>query len=322
VSEVVVSIIVPVYNRAGLVANAIDSALRAGAHFEVEVIVVDDRSTDGTWATLKAYEDPRVHRVQLDQNRGQSAARNAGLELARGRFVKFLDSDDVLFDGHLDEEVRALEAGADIAVSGWFSETDDGTTVAYEAPVFMSIVDDILAGRAVPTSAALYRRRSEWRWDPSLRKLDDWDYFCHAALGADRIVTVPGPAYVVRTHGGARATDVSMLINAREHHQILKKMEDRLGKEGRLTPARRRRLAQYYYKELRVLCLHDASAFEAALRHIVTLDPGFQPRDEERQRWMRVLARILGVRATLRLHSAIKRTVGAFLHARERSRAS
>ena len=60
----------------------------------------------------------------------------------------------------------------------------------YEAPVFHEIADDVLAGQAVPTSAALYARRSDWRWDPALRKLDDWDYFCQAALGAKRIVTV------------------------------------------------------------------------------------------------------------------------------------
>ncbi|HET8775928.1 MAG TPA: glycosyltransferase family 2 protein [Thermoanaerobaculia bacterium] len=310
-SEIAVSVIVPAYDRAGMIAESIDSALRAAPDLSVEVVVVDDASTDGTAAAVLAYGDPRVQLVRLDRNGGQSAARNHGLDAARGKYVKFLDSDDVLLPGHLAAEVRALDEGADIAVSGWCDRFADGRTVCWEPPVFASIADDVLAGRAVPTSSALYRRRKEWRWDPGLRKLDDWDYFCQAALGAQRIATVPGYAYEMRHHAGARATDATMLLNAREHHHILRKIEERLAREERLTPARRRRLAQYYYKELRVLCFHDPAAFEVALRHIQALDPSFAPRDEERQRFMRVLARLVGVRTALRLHTSIKRLAWA-----------
>ena len=307
----VVSVVVPVFNRARMVGTAIDSALRAADGLPVEVIVVDDASTDDTWASLQAIGDSRVRALRLERNGGQSAARNHGLDIARGRYVKFLDSDDVLLPDHLAAEVAALEGGADIVMSGWCEEEADGSRTYFEPPpAFESVVDDVLAGRAVPTSAALYRRRAGWRWDPALRKLDDWDYFCQAALGATRVVSVPGPAYVMRHHGGVRATAVSMLANAREHHRILQKIEERLAAEGRLTDARKRRLAQYYYKELRVLCLHDPEAFERALRHIQALDPAFRPRDEERQPWMRALARVLGVRRTLRMHSALKRALG------------
>jgi hypothetical protein len=97
-----------------------------------------------------------------------------------------------------------------------------------------------------------------------------------------------------------------MLANAREHHRILQKIEERLAKDALLTPARRRRLAQYFYKEMRVLSLHDRDAFDAAAVHIRDLDPHFQPRDEEQQQSMRVLARLLGFRNAILLHSAIK----------------
>lgn len=304
-----VDIIIPVYNRAALVAEAIESALRASSDIPVEVIVVDDASTDGTWDFLRGLDDPRVRTFRMERNGGQSAARNRGLEVARGTYIKFLDSDDVLVPGHLSDEVQALQTtGAEIAVSGWFSEVDGSVTTFY-APVFHEIVDDVLAGLAVPTSSALYARRPDWRWDPALRKLDDWDYFCQAALGANRIATVEGPAYTMREHAGARMTNTTMLANSREHHQILQKIEDRLAADGRLTTARRRRLAQYFYKEMRVLSLHDREAFEAAASHIRSLDPDFQPRDEEQQKWMRALARVLGFRKAILLHGAIKRLV-------------
>lgn len=311
-SEIAVSVIVPVYNRAGMIAESIDSALGAAPGLPVEVVVVDDASTDDTAVVVLAYDDPRVQLVRLGQNGGQSAARNHGLDAAQGKYVKFLDSDDVLLPGHLAAEVQALDEGADIAVSGWRDRFADGRTALWDPPVFDSIIDDVLAGRAVPTSSALYRRRSEWRWDPSLRKLDDWDYFCQAALGAHRIATIPGYAYEMRHHSGVRATNATMLLNAREHHQILRKIEERLEREKRLTRARRQRLAQYYYKELRVLCLDDSAAFELAIGHIEALDPSFAPRDEERQRFMRVLARLVGARTALRLHTSFKRLASAF----------
>jgi glycosyltransferase involved in cell wall biosynthesis len=304
-----VDIIIPVYNRAVLVREAIESALGDAREVSLEIIVVDDASTDGTWDSLRAYDDPRIRCFRMESNGGQSAARNHGLDVARGTYVKFLDSDDILVPGHLAVEVRVLQSTeAEIAVSGWYSESNGKTTMS-DAPVFHAVVDDILAGLAAPTSSALYLRRSDWRWDPALRKLDDWDYFCQAALGANGITTVDGPAYVIREHSGARMTNTTMLANAREHHRILQKIEDRLSTDGLLTEPRRQRLAQYYYKELRVFCLHDRHSFEAAAKHIRSLDPTFQPRDEEQQRLMRFMARIFGFRNAIVFHSAIKRLV-------------
>jgi glycosyltransferase involved in cell wall biosynthesis len=307
--SLIVSVIVPVYNRAGMIGATLDSALEAASGLPIEVVVVDDASTDDTASAVIARRDDRIRLVRLAENGGQSAARNHGIDAARGTYVKFLDSDDLLLPGQLAAEVRVMDEGADIVASGWCDGYPDGRRVCYDAPVFDSIVDDVLAGRAVPTSSALYRRQGATRWDTKLRKLDDWDYFCQAALGAQRITTIPGYAYVMQHHGGTRATDTTMLLNAREHHHILHKIEDRLEREGRLTPARRRRLAQYYYKELRVLCLHDPPSFELALEHIKTLDDRFVPREEEQQGFMRVLAHLLGVRTAVRLHTAIKRVV-------------
>jgi len=298
-----VSIIIPVYNRAALLREAIDSMLSAENDIAFEIVIVDDASTDDTWDFIQALRHPRVRAFRMERNRGQSAARNRGLDEAIGTHVKFLDSDDLLDMAHLKLEIDAVEReGADIAVSGWRSEGDR----TYDAPHFAAIVDDVLAGVAVPTSAALYVRRPDWRWDDGMRVLDDWDFFCQAALGASKIVTVPGVAYVMRAHPGPRATHYSMLANARGHHRILYKIEQRLEREGLLTEPRRKRLAQYFYKELRVLTLNDPPAAEEALRHIYSLDPEFRPGGEERSRAIRLAARVLGVRATLRLYRIAK----------------
>jgi glycosyltransferase involved in cell wall biosynthesis len=306
-ADPVVSVVVPVFNRSQMVGIAIDSSLRSAV--PVEVVAVDDASTDDTWEVLRAYADPRVKPVRMERNGGQSAARNRGLDAARGRYVKFLDSDDELVAEHLEAEVRALQSGAEIAVSDWIEEDENGNRRYYEAPRFGDIVDDVLAGKAVTVTSGLYLRRPDWRWDATLRKIDDWDFFAQAALGASRIETVPGAGFIVHHHGGARATAAGIIPNAREHFRILRKMEDRLAADGRLTPARKRRLAQYCYKELRVLCLHDPEMFAREAAHIRALDPEFQPRDEESQAFMRALARAVGFERAIRWHSAIKRAV-------------
>ena len=101
------SVVIPTWNRAHIVCEAIESALnqRAG---EVEVIVVDDCSTDATLALVKKTFGSRVQLLQMAARCGQGTARNAGTLLAAGEFVGFLDSDDVWLPGKLDAELRVF----------------------------------------------------------------------------------------------------------------------------------------------------------------------------------------------------------------------
>jgi len=316
-----ISVIIPTFNRRHLLEQAIGSALGLSPEASIEVLVVDDCSTDDSWAWLRANKTAATRAFRTDRNFGQCGARNLAMQKAVGDYLLFLDSDDVLEPAAILEGLRVAKgSGADITVFGWGTVTVDEGGLAdvssrhtSPAPLFSAaIIDDVLAGRAVPTSAALYRRQhvQSNRWDETLRKLDDWDWFCQAALLGGRIVTVDDVAYWMRSHAGARVTTTaSMLLNAREHHAILAKIEAWLRANGELTEARSMRLAQYYYKELRVLSLHDVPAFEAAVVHILELDPRFAPRDEERQWWMRVGARLLGVRRAIEWHSALKRRI-------------
>lgn len=88
-----VSVIIPVHNRAGLIERAVRSVLIQSME-DLEVIVVDDASADGTADVVRGIADRRTHVIELHQNRGPGGARNEGLEHARGRYVAFLDSDD------------------------------------------------------------------------------------------------------------------------------------------------------------------------------------------------------------------------------------
>ena len=101
------SVVIPTWNRAHVVCEAIESALNQRAD-KVEVIVVDDCSTDATVDLIKKTFDSRVQVLQQLTRRGQGAARNAGALLACGEFVGFLDSDDIWLPGKLDAELRVF----------------------------------------------------------------------------------------------------------------------------------------------------------------------------------------------------------------------
>jgi len=107
------SVIIPVYNRADLLATAIAS-IRAQIFQDLEIVVVDDGSTDNVEDTLRAIGEHRVNYVR-QPNRGASAARNRGLDTARGRFAAFLDSDDQFLPCHLEQAWRALVGTRDTA---------------------------------------------------------------------------------------------------------------------------------------------------------------------------------------------------------------
>jgi glycosyltransferase involved in cell wall biosynthesis len=316
-SQPSVSVIIPTYNRAALIGDAINSCLaQCSPSFTVELLIVDDGSTDATGAALREFEG-KIRVIVLATNQGRNRARNVGLSKATGRYVKFLDSDDVLFPGCLRIEVAAAdEADADIVVAGWQTMEMDvtGRTNAIarlDPPNMEPVIDSLLAGKAVPTGAALYSRPlvRDLKWDEDLRKLDDWDWFVRAALHARKIVRTRTTSYSWRLHPTQGIRSETMLRNAQEHHAILKKLEEALAERGELTPERQKRLAQYFYKEMRVLSLYDKPGFEWGVRHIYQLDTNFVPWDEERQWWMRIACRFLGVRRALSMHSAAKKCI-------------
>ena len=126
------SVVIPTWNRARLVCDAVNSALaqRAG---EVEVIVVDDASSDATVETLEASFGSRIKLLRLEHRRGPGGARNAGARLAGGEFVGFLDSDDLWLPGKLEAELEmfAQFPQAEVVVSdsqNFFEGEADGSS--------------------------------------------------------------------------------------------------------------------------------------------------------------------------------------------------
>jgi glycosyltransferase involved in cell wall biosynthesis len=127
-----VSVIIPTYNRANYICEAIDSIL-AQTYADYEIIVVDDGSTDGTRQALQRWIDDGTICYYYQENRGESAARNHGIRKARGQYIAFLDSDDLFLPTKFEKQVAYLEQNLDKAfVQSWYAKFDDqGNDLGY-----------------------------------------------------------------------------------------------------------------------------------------------------------------------------------------------
>src|SRR5688572_6482931 len=105
-----VSVIIPTHSRPHLLRRAVESARAAGT--DLEVIVVDDASTDQTAEVCR--ELPGIKYVRVDRNQGVAGARNLGLMHAQGEYIAFLDDDDLRLPGSLDHQVQHLDAHPEV----------------------------------------------------------------------------------------------------------------------------------------------------------------------------------------------------------------
>ena len=170
-----ISIVMPCYNAAAHLPASIGSVL-AQTCGDWELIAVDDGSTDATLDWLRSQTDPRI-RVHAQSNRGVSAARNAGLARARGRYVAFLDADDTWAADYLDRMLAALQGspGAVLAYCGWQNlGLPDGRGAPFVPPDYENAdkAETLFAGCRWPIHAALVKREAVLK-EPSMKYLNE-----------------------------------------------------------------------------------------------------------------------------------------------------
>jgi glycosyltransferase involved in cell wall biosynthesis len=245
-----VSIIVPSFNTAAYVAEAIESVLSQD-YPNKELIVVDDGSTDGTVDVIRGYGD-QVRLLQTDRG-GPAAARNAGIAVARGEYIAFNDSDDVWLPGRLSVQVADLEAHPDVGVNyvdiiWWFRDEDGefripdlphpplaeaGKPLARFDPKHSGWIYHHLLFDSVMSTITVLLRRSLideiGSFDESLKRGEDYDMW----LRASRVTQVhklvyPGALY--RRHGSGS------MVTFSDRNYELEVLERAIGQWGYTGP--------------------------------------------------------------------------------------
>ena len=220
-----VSVIVPVYNGEAFLPECI-ATLRAQTLGEIELIFVDDASTDGSLPLLRAAqaEDARVRVIAFAENCGVSAARNAGLDAATGEYVGFCDADDWVEPGMFERLLAAAEeADADAAFCRVIKERETGaqnvplgfdTGARFDGAAIRDTLIPAMLARETDsdelplsgyTPRNLFARRAvgDIRFRPDIRYAEDLLFICEVMLRCRAAVAVDEAYYHYRFHGGS-----------------------------------------------------------------------------------------------------------------------
>ncbi|WP_425228653.1 glycosyltransferase family 2 protein [Sphingomonas sp.] len=271
------SIIIPTFNRLWSLPDAIASCPRRD---DIEIIVVDDGSTDGSWDWLQ--EQPGVRAIR-QPNWGKPAAVNAGLAAARGDYVRFLDSDDLLVDAAVLDQLRlAQDRRADICVAGYWA--------VYEATggrVLHDWVDcgDFLAqqlGECDSSHYAAYWFRRDFlaglAHRPDFAFRDDRMFVIECALRAPTVAAYPEPTLLHRHHGRERIQfqpgSVAVVTNWQEL-QMYRKIYGLLNDRGLATRRRVVALAKNLWPLALRIAAYNRREARDTLQWMRSLDPAF-----------------------------------------------
>lgn len=274
-----VSFVIAAYNAEATLDRAIASAI-AQRDISVEVVVVDDTSRDRTLEVARSYPQDIVRVVALPENRGPGGARNAGLELARGRWVAVLDSDDAVYPGRLSTMIaRAEKAGAEIAIDNLQVVREDGVAedtmfpAAYLESLGEISLADYIAGNIVFESRfnlgylkPIFQRRflneNGLRYDEGLIIGEDYILLASALAKGGRCVVEPTTGYVYHIRSGS----ISRVLEL-HHVEAMRKADAIFAETHAMDPEAAAAFAR------RSRSLRRAASFLSLVQHIKARSP-------------------------------------------------
>lgn len=199
-----VSVVIPAHNAGRWLAETIGSVL-AQSFDDLELIVVDDASSDDTAAVARAAADSRLRLIQNPGNLGVSATRNNGLAAARGEFVAFLDADDLCLPHRLERQVRFLKENPEVGLVGSWLKTFGAREEIWTAdPRHDQIKSEFLFRSGMLQSTVMCRRelmeRLDLRYDPTITLSEDYELWTRCA-DLMRLANMPEVLVRYRLHG-------------------------------------------------------------------------------------------------------------------------
>ncbi len=313
-----VSVIIPCYNARNWVAEAIHSCFNQTYPF-IEVIVVDDGSTDGSLAVLEGFGS-RIT-LKAGPNQGGNVARNAGFKLSSGDYIQFLDADDYLLPDKIAKQVHFLqETNADVVYGDWRFQVHQPNGHIYLEKIAISgapadILESLLDGWWwVAPGALLYKRsvvNKVGGWDERLRAAQDRDFFTSVAMSGAVVRYLPGCDFIYRRHGQGTVSTSNIQRWLENHWRSLQKTESVLFETGRLSSKYKEAIAGGCFHLLRTSPSMNTELHFEILQKIQSLAPDFRA---ERETILFKLAQsCLGFDRTFRLFFSIRERVKSIL---------
>lgn len=200
--------IIPCFNAEKYLSECLDSVI-SQTHLDLQIICIDDGSTDLTGVILKQYQqkDSRIN-VLTSHNQGAPAARNLGLSVAEGVFIQFLDADDILVGEKIEKQLAFFMKDVDIVVSDWI-RMDENLETTLERNTFEDIGSNPLSvaiRKIITTANPLYRKSAVigiGGYSCDLTAAQDWDFHIRLVLEGYSICYAPGFLFISRKVPGS-----------------------------------------------------------------------------------------------------------------------
>lgn len=253
-----VSIIIPAYNAGKYVKEAVDSAL-AQTYKDIEVIVVDDGSTDGTRKILEPYISGGKIKYLRQANKGLSGARNMGIRNAKGEYIALLDADDAFSPEKIEKQVAHLKANpaCDVSYCGlyhfWDEEPDKLFKLDYKYYSGKDVLPNLLKRSFIAPVTVVFRRAVFDRYGFFSERIkqfaEDWELWLRLAYGGAQICFLPEILAKLRLRREGNIQGLSrqpeMKLTALE---VLEGLNERMSPEERIRYGMRQHLAKHRLK--------------------------------------------------------------------------
>jgi glycosyltransferase involved in cell wall biosynthesis len=188
-----ISVIIPTYNRAQVLSRAVESVL-GQSYNNLELIVVDDGSSDNTAEAIKEIEDKRIKYIKSSENKGVAAARNAGIKESHGDYIAFLDSDDQWLPDKLKLSLEVFKNNSDlniglVYINGWDFNNGQKSSIFKVSKLSCNVYGNKQRKKNIFPTKIVSPFPSFWVlpknviskvgfFDEAMRNWEDVDFFC------------------------------------------------------------------------------------------------------------------------------------------------
>lgn len=280
-----VSVIIPCYNKSEWIQEAIDSCLNQ-TYPNLEIIVIDDGSTDNSLEIIKSYGDKIIW--EQGQNRGANYSRNRGFALSRGEYIQYLDADDYLLPEKIEKQVRCLEntdanlVYGNVICKHYVAERASSYDEIQTCGSHEDILEFLLSfDYFIQTASPLIERQAideSQGWDETLKAAQDIDFFLSLAIDGVKFVYQPDCCTVYRYYESDRKISANKSNLWKYRYIVIEKAEQRLQQLDKLTPEYRNALAYACFRVALFGCIYfNYRQYLKLLRKTLALSPYFNP---------------------------------------------